>query len=273
MTQPSSPALAETAAFVASKVSSGLPERGAGNTSPAFGSPASRWRTRSSSSASGCRRSRCGSPFFVSFPGRVHRPAARSRCNQSMRAGGEGIARMTRMVRPDGTVRWVRVFKVLVRDDQGRPQAFHAQYADMTEQYEAEERAARFEALAHSSPDFIAISGESGHLEYLNPAGRRLIGLPPDVDITTLTGRDILPTGTDFDAYGVTGTSTVLGVQSVTVPAGTFRALAVRTTLRQPGFPFGSGTRTSWFAPGKGLVKLVFSHGDGSTSQVVLIKK
>ena len=80
-------------------------------------------------------------------------------------------------------------------------------------------------------------------------------------------------TGTDHDAYGVVGTSTVLGVQTVTVPAGTFRALAVRTRLKQPGFPFGSGTRTCWFAPGKGLVKLVFQHGDGSTSQVVLIKK
>jgi PAS domain S-box-containing protein len=117
-----------------------------------------------------------------------------------MRAGGEGIARMTRMMRPDGAIRWVRVFKVLVRDEQGRPQAFYAQYADMTEQYEAEERAARFEALAHSSPDFISIAGESGYLEYLNPAGRRLIGLPPDVDITTLTGRDILPPGTDLES-------------------------------------------------------------------------
>jgi hypothetical protein len=79
-------------------------------------------------------------------------------------------------------------------------------------------------------------------------------------------------TGTDHDAYGVVGTSTVLGVQKVKLPGGTFMALAVRTHMRQPGFRFGSGTRTCWFAPGKGLVKLVFKHGDGSTSQVVLIK-
>lgn len=81
------------------------------------------------------------------------------------------------------------------------------------------------------------------------------------------------PSGTDFDAYGVVGTSTVLGVQTVTVPAGTFQALAVQTKLAQPGFRFGSGTRICWFAPGKGLVKLTFKHADGSTSQVVLIKK
>ena len=81
------------------------------------------------------------------------------------------------------------------------------------------------------------------------------------------------PTGTDFDNYGVTGSSKVIGIQKVKVPAGTFTALVVRTTLKQPGFKFGSGTRTCWFAPGKGLVKLVFNHADGSTSQVVLIKK
>ena len=78
--------------------------------------------------------------------------------------------------------------------------------------------------------------------------------------------------GRDYAIYGVTGTATVLGVQRVTVPAGTFSALAVQTTLKQAGFPFGSGTRTNWFAPGKGLVKLVFRHGDGSVSTVELIK-
>jgi hypothetical protein len=78
--------------------------------------------------------------------------------------------------------------------------------------------------------------------------------------------------GRDFDVYGVLGTSRVLGIQSVKVPAGTFRAIAVRTVLKQPGFPFGSGTRTCWFAADRGLVKLVFQHADRSTSTVVLVK-
>ena len=76
----------------------------------------------------------------------------------------------------------------------------------------------------------------------------------------------------DFTTYGVTGASHVVGIQRVKVPAGTFQALVVRSTLSQPGFPFGSGTRTSWFAGGKGLVKLVFAHGDGSVSTVELLK-
>jgi hypothetical protein len=45
----------------------------------------------------------------------------------------------------------------------------------------------------------------------------------------------------------------------------------VRTVMKQQGFPFGSGTRTSWFAAGRGLAKLVFKHGDGSVSTVELI--
>jgi hypothetical protein len=76
----------------------------------------------------------------------------------------------------------------------------------------------------------------------------------------------------DFSVYGVTGSSRVAGVQKVRVPAGTFDALVVTSTLRQAGFPFGSGTRTMWFAPGKGLVKLQFKHGDGSVSVVELVK-
>jgi hypothetical protein len=65
----------------------------------------------------------------------------------------------------------------------------------------------------------------------------------------------------------------VLGTQKVKVPAGTFaKALVVRTTLSQKGFPYGSGTRTCWFAPNKGLVKLVFKHADGSVSTVQLLR-
>jgi hypothetical protein len=76
----------------------------------------------------------------------------------------------------------------------------------------------------------------------------------------------------DFEVFGVTGHSTVLGVKTVRVPFGTFHALEVKTTLHQPGHRFGSGVRYSWFAPGRGLVKLVFDHGDRSVSTVVLIK-
>jgi len=80
------------------------------------------------------------------------------------------------------------------------------------------------------------------------------------------------PGSRDFAVYGVTGTTRVVGVQKVTVPAGTFQALVVTSSLNQTGFKWGSGTRTMWFAPEKGLVKLLFRHGDGSVSTVELLR-
>lgn len=80
------------------------------------------------------------------------------------------------------------------------------------------------------------------------------------------------PNSRDFAVYGVNGASRIVGVQTVKVPAGTFQALVVASKLTQPGFKFGSGTRTMWFAPNKGLVKLEFRHADGSVSVVELIK-
>lgn len=76
---------------------------------------------------------------------------------------------------------------------------------------------------------------------------------------------------TDFKVFGVNGWSRVEGFAKVRTPAGRFKALKVRSKLKQPGFPFGSGHRTSYFAAGEGLVKLVFHHHDGSVSTVVLL--
>jgi len=76
----------------------------------------------------------------------------------------------------------------------------------------------------------------------------------------------------DWRVFGVTGVSKVTGYNAVRTPAGRFLAYTVQSTLTQAGYRFGSGRRTMWFAPGKGLVKLVFRHGDGSVSTVERLK-
>ena len=76
----------------------------------------------------------------------------------------------------------------------------------------------------------------------------------------------------DLERFGVTGTTKIIGVRKVQVPAGTFQALEVQSNLTQKGYRFGSGVRTMWFASGRGLVKLVFQHRDGSTSVIQLLK-
>jgi len=72
--------------------------------------------------------------------------------------------------------------------------------------------------------------------------------------------------------YGVTGQTRIVGLRSVQVPAGSFDALELTSTLTQRGSGYGSGVRTMWFAPGVGLVKLEFRHRDGSVSLVQLLK-
>ena len=51
----------------------------------------------------------------------------------------------------------------------------------------------RFQALVEASSDFIAIAALDGTVGYINPAGRALIGLGPDDDVTTTRIGDYLP--------------------------------------------------------------------------------
>jgi hypothetical protein len=77
----------------------------------------------------------------------------------------------------------------------------------------------------------------------------------------------------DWGTFGVVGVTRIVGRDTVRTPAGRFRrAMVIRSTLRQPGNRFGTGTRTSWFAPNQGLVRLVFRHDDGSVSTVERIR-
>jgi hypothetical protein len=132
-------------------------------------------------------------------------------------------------------------------------------------------KAASLAKLPPLGPSALPV-GKRRH--FFTPFDLMTFGLNPDIPAYPTNGAtwSADPNGRDFAVYGVTGTSRVVGVQKVTVPAGTFNALVVASSLKQQGFPFGSGTRTMWFAPGKGLVKLEFRHADGSTSVVELLK-
>jgi hypothetical protein len=72
----------------------------------------------------------------------------------------------------------------------------------------------------------------------------------------------------DFSVFGVTGETKIKGFTKIKVPAGRFNAMIVRSELNQAGYKYGSGRRTSYFAAGKGLVKIVFRHKDGSVSTI-----
>ncbi len=57
---------------------------------------------------------------------------------------------------------------------------------------EDEEQLRRFEALVLANPDFIAVASIEGKVEFLNAAGRALVGIDPDHDVTETAISDYL---------------------------------------------------------------------------------
>jgi PAS domain-containing protein len=62
----------------------------------------------------------------------------------------------------------------------GRWQAF---VRDITERKRRDDERRVFESLLDNSSDFIGIADPSGKPIYLNPAGRQMVGLPPDYPV------------------------------------------------------------------------------------------
>jgi PAS domain S-box-containing protein len=56
----------------------------------------------------------------------------------------------------------------------------------------SEDERVKFQALVETSGDFIAIAGMDGRVSYLNPAGRRMIGMSPTRDVRRTTIIDYL---------------------------------------------------------------------------------
>lgn len=110
------------------------------------------------------------------------------------------------------------------------------------------------------------------HQRLFTPIDLMLFGsneLLPEYPAAGNTWSDTTP---DFQRFGVTDHTKIVGSRTVRVPAGTFHALELQSRLSERGHRYGSGVRTSWFANGIGLVKLVFKYSDGSVSRVELLR-
>lgn len=101
---------------------------------------------------------------------------------------GRPPTRVRPYTHPDGRIRWLQRSVGAVLDDAGHVELFHIQFADVTELYEARAEVSALVRLVESSPDFLAIAELDGMTEYINPAGRELIGLAPDEDVTLIEG-------------------------------------------------------------------------------------
>jgi PAS domain S-box-containing protein len=72
-------------------------------------------------------------------------------------------------------------------------QLFESLQRELAERKRAEERTKIVTAIVENSLDLIATADLDGRLSFINPAGRRLIGVPPEQDITAFTLADFVP--------------------------------------------------------------------------------
>jgi PAS domain S-box-containing protein len=92
-----------------------------------------------------------------------------------------------RMIRPDGSIVWIRDRGSIVEDDEGRPAYVQGLYEDITEQKwlesELRSEAVKFKSLAERIPAVVYIEGEGGSDDapfYISPQYEELFGYTPE---------------------------------------------------------------------------------------------
>ncbi len=124
----------------------------------------------------------------------------------------EGLDRLTeghlayRVVRPDGTVRWLDQFSRVLLDPDGRARGVSGVTIDVTERRGAEEnhRHARayLQAVFGGVVDGITIQGSTGSLLFANDAAAEIIGFSSAQRLIDASTEEILQRFAMFDAAG-----------------------------------------------------------------------
>jgi len=95
--------------------------------------------------------------------------------------------------RHDGEIIWLRITGRAVKDSAGQTLFYEGTVEDVTERKRTERELEKLAALVESSMDFVGLGSLEGRVEYVNRAGRALVGLGPDEDVTRLTLFDFVP--------------------------------------------------------------------------------
>ena len=89
-------------------------------------------------------------------------------------------------VRKDGSKVWVDVLVTPLRNEAGELTGLVGVSKDTTERRRAAEEQARLIAILEAATDFIGMARPDGKCLYMNRAGRRMVGIGPDEEITTI---------------------------------------------------------------------------------------
>lgn len=119
-------------------------------------------------------------------------PAAYQQVVQGMRESGKDLKLETIHRRKNGSFFHVAV-NVFLNTSHGQEWAI-AFFQDISERKRIEERSQRLLAILDESTDFISTSTIEAQIQYLNPAGYAMVGLPRDIDLQQLSIQDFHPT-------------------------------------------------------------------------------
>lgn len=97
--------------------------------------------------------------------------------------------------RKDGQKYWEYVSITPIFDEEGHPSRIVKVGEDITERKKIEREKELYSLLLQNSQDLIAIASLEGNLLFVNPAGRELLGLEPDEDVTHLKISDFQTAG------------------------------------------------------------------------------
>jgi diguanylate cyclase (GGDEF)-like protein/PAS domain S-box-containing protein len=86
----------------------------------------------------------------------------------------------------DGTRVWVDIVVTALRSETGELTGIVSVSKDITERRRAAEEQARLTAILEAATDFIGMARPDGKCLYMNRAGRRMVGISPDEEITTI---------------------------------------------------------------------------------------
>lgn len=108
------------------------------------------------------------------------------------------LAYEVRFIWDDGSIHWIRIKGTYSFNDAGEPILYSGIALDITEEVKAREEQQKLLSLVENSSDYMAMINEAGDMIYMNPTGRRLLGLSEQDDITQYANKDFF-TEADFD--------------------------------------------------------------------------
>lgn len=106
-------------------------------------------------------------------------------------SGGNYEARFRTIGATDGKLRWLNCKGKAYFNADGVAYRFAGIAQDITQELQDRGMSQLLLSLVENSPEYMAAATTEGQLFYMNAAGRKLLGVPDDLDITTINSRDI----------------------------------------------------------------------------------